>query len=418
MRREDLYFALFEQQKDFEEEVPFIKRELTKQVLKFLQLKLPIVITGVRRCGKSVLLKLIKNELKLKRNEYLYVNFNDDRLVDFSVEDFQKIIDFANENKYSEDCTLFIDEIQETNRWEKWIDRVRNKHRIILTGSNSKLLSREISTILTGRSISCWLSPFNFKEFLDTKNISLENWKLDLKLQATLRAEFKEYMESGGVPQRIISGQRVIISELYENILYRDIIKRFNKNLTKPIRELSVYLLSNPSSPISLRSVSQVTGIKNFSTIKSVLDSFESAFVFFFINKFDFSAKKQMQNPRKVYCIDNGFLSELGFRMSEDKGKLLENLVAIELKRRGKEIFYHLDKNECDFVVRNNKKITEAIQVCYNLNEKDREREIAGLIEAMNKFDVKEGIILTNDQYEEIKDLRIKVIPVWKWLIS
>jgi len=420
MRREDLSFVLFAQQKQFEEEKPIIKRLLAKKALELIKLNLPLIITGVRRCGKSYLLKIIKDELKLKDKEYFYINFNDDRLTNFEIDDFQKIIDYLNEQKYKEKCFLFIDEIQEVEGWEKWIDRIKEKYQIVITGSNSKLLSSEISTILTGRSLSIWLTPLNFEEFLGAKIINIKDWKIDQQKQATIRAEFKEYLENGGFPKRVLTGQNIIIKELYEQILYRDIADRFGKKQTKAIKEISVNLLSNPSTLVSIRQMSIMTEIKNLGTVKSMLDAFESAFLFFFVNKFDFSVKKQIQNPRKVYCIDNGFPVSLGFRMSEDKGKLLENLVAIELKRREKDIFFHAEKNECDFVIREGNKIVEAIQVCYIITEENKGRETKGLLEAMEKFKLKEGLILTQDQEEELilKKKKIKVMPVWKWLLS
>ncbi len=420
MKRENLYYVLFEQQKELEEKKEFVDRELTKKALSFLHLKLPIIITGVRRSGKSILLHIIKNKLELKEKEYLYVNFNDERLVDFSLEDFQNILNFLNEQDYKENCYLFLDEIQETTGWEKWIDRIKEKHQIFITGSNSKLLSKEISTVLTGRSISIGLYPFNFREFLNSKKIKTENWNLDLKLQSLLKKEFLEFLLSGGIPKVIIDRDKRLLKENYENILYRDIIKRFNQNLEKPIKEISVYLLSNVSNELSIRSLSKTIQIKNLSTLKSILETFEKAFLFFFINKFDFSIKKQIQNPRKIYCVDSGFINEVGFKFSEDKGRILENIVFLELKRNGKEIYYFSDKRECDFLIRQGIKIKESIQVCYDLNEKDKEREINGLVEAMDKFKLKEGLILTYDQEEEFKRNNKKIIvkPVWKWLLE
>lgn len=420
MKKEDLFFVLFEQQKEFEKEEPTIPREAVAEALKLLKLKFPLIITGVRRCGKSYLLKLIKNELKLKEKSYLYVNFNDDRLTKFETEDFQKIDDFIHEQKYDEHCFLFVDEIQEVDNWEKWIDRMKENHQIIITGSNSKLLSSEISTVLTGRSLSLWLTPLHFREFLKAKDISLENWNINSKKQSIFRATFKEFLTQGGFPKMVLTGQEVVLRELYEQILYRDIADRFGKNLTKSIKEISVYLLSNPSSLISIRQISSMTKVKNLGTVKSVLDAFEGAFVFFFVNKFDTSVKKQLQNPKKAYCIDNGFPVTLGFRLSEDRGKLLENLVALELKRREKEIFYYSDKNECDFVVRKGNVIVGAFQVCYSLTKENKERELKGLLEAMNRLKLKEGTILTFDEEEniDVEKKKIKVIPVWKWMLE
>ncbi|MBU1973767.1 MAG: ATP-binding protein, partial [Nanoarchaeota archaeon] len=378
MDREQLYYVLFEQQKDFKKKEDFVPRELTSEVLSRLHLKLPIIITGLRRVGKSTLLKILTEELNLSDKECFYINFNDERLISFTPSDFQKILDFLNEQDYKENCYLFIDEIQEVSKWEKWIDRIKEKYSIIITGSNSKLLSKEISTVLTGRSVNVSLYPFSFKEVLASKNIKLNEIKLDLKLQAQVRKEFLSFLNKGGIPKPVIDDDEKLLVELYENIIYRDIIKRFNPRLEKPIKEISLYLLSNISKEISLRSLSKTIGITNLSTMKSVIDSFEKAFLFFFIHKFDFSLRKQLQNPRKVYCIDNGFTTKVGFRFSDDKGRLLENLVFTELKRRGKEIYYFSEKRECDFVIKEGIRIREAVQVCYQLNNNNKERELNG----------------------------------------
>ena len=420
MERENLYYVLFEQQKEFGEKKEFINRELTKEVLSFIHLKLPMIITGVRRAGKSTLLYIIKNQLKLKEKNYLYINFNDERLVDFSLEDFQKILDFLNEQNFQENCCLFLDEIQETVGWEKWVDRIKEKHSIFITGSNSKLSSKEISTILTGRSINISLYPFNFREFLDAKGIKWNNWRIDINVQSKLRREFMEFISLGGIPKVVIDNDKRLLKENYENMLYRDVIKRFTQNLEKSIKEISVYLLSNISNELSIRSLSKTIQIKNLSTVKTILDAFEKSFLFFFINKFDFSVKKQIRNPRKTYCVDNGFVNEIGFKFSENKGRILENAVFVELKRHENDIYYFSEKGECDFLIRQGSKIKEAIQVCYNLNEENKEREMNGLVEAMNKFNLKKGLILTYGQDDkfEVKGKKIKVLPVWKWLIE
>ena len=420
MKREELYYVLFEQQKDFEISKEVVGRELKDKVISLLHLKLPIIITGVRRSGKSTLMYIIKNNLKLKEKEFLYINFNDERLVNFSLEDFQKIIDFVNEENYKKNCFLFIDEIQEVEKWEKWIDRIKDKYPIIITGSNSKLLSKEISTTLTGRSMSTNLYPFSFKEFLNAKKIRTINWNVDLTIQSRIRKEFTEYLYSGGIPKAIIENDRRLIRENYENILYRDIVKRFNTNIEKSIKEISIYLLSNISNELSIRSLSRIVEIKNLSTLKSILDTFEKSFIFFFVHKFDFSIKKQVQNPRKVYCVDNGFVSEVGFRFTEDKGKFLENIVFLQLKRLyNNDIYYFSEKGECDFITRKGTKINSAIQVCYDLNNDNKEREINGLMEVLTKFKLDEGMILTFDKEEEIKigNKIINVKPVWKWIM-
>lgn len=420
MERNSLYFVLFEQQKNFEQIKDLIDREKTNEIIKLKSLKMPIIITGVRRCGKSSLLKIIKNELKLKEKEYLYIDFNDERLINFSVEDFQKIIDFLDENGYKNNCVLFIDEIQEAKGWEKWVERIRKNHIVFISGSNSKLLSKEISTVLTGRSVNSSLYPFSFREFLKSGKIEIKDWEISLKTQSQIRKSFDIFIETGGFPQRVISGKEIIVSELYENILYRDIIGKFNKNLIKPIKEISLYLISNISSNISLRSLSSLSGIKNIATVKKILDAFENAFLYFTLSKFDYSIKKQIQNPKKIYCVDNGFVTSLGFRFSQNKGKLLENFVAIELKRKEKEFYYHKENFECDFIIKEKLKITGAIQVCSDFSEKNEKRELDGLLETMRKFNLKKGYILSYDQNRELKIENKTVIikPVWKWLLE
>ncbi len=420
MKKDLLYQVLYNQQKDFLSMNNLKDREKTMEVIKLLKLKLPTIITGMRRCGKSSLLKLIFNKLNLNKNDFLYINFNDERLINFNDENFQNILDYIEENNYKKKVYLFLDEIQEVKNWEKWVDRIKEKFPILITGPNSQLLSSEISTILTGRSLNVNLFPFNFSEYLNYKKIDLTNYLLDTQLQNKIKSHFKEYFSIGGMPKMIIERNNIILKELYENIIYRDIVRRFNPNLTTSIKEISIYLLSNISSDVSLRTLSKISGIKNLGVLSEIFASFEKAFLFFRINKFDYSVKKQIQNPKKVYSIDIGFPNKLGFKFSKNSGNVLENLVAISFKQRGFNIYYHREKTECDFVIQEKNKITKAIQVCYKLDDKNKEREIKGLLEAMDKFKLKEGLILTYDDEEEfkMKNEKIKIKPVWKWLLE
>jgi hypothetical protein len=281
------------------------------------------------------------------------------------------------------------------------------------------MLSSEISSILTGRSININLFPFSFEEYLNYKKIVIKDINLDKNLQNKIKRYFNEFLLNGGMPKMILNNEKIILRELYENIIYRDIIRRFNPNLTKPIKEISTYLLSNVSSDISLRTLSKVSGIKNLGVLGEILSSFEKAFLFFTINKFDYSIKKQIQNPRKIYSIDLGFPNNLGFKFSENEGNLLENFVAISLKQKNKEFYYFRDKKECDFLVKEKNKIIQAIQVTKELNEKNRSKEIDGLLEAMNKFNLRKGLILTLDEEDELNiDKKINIIPIWKWYLT
>ncbi len=419
MDRDSLRFVLNDQQKAFESEDPFVIREELTALKTLLPLKMPLVIVGVRRCGKSFLMKQFKDYLGLGQRQFLYVDFNDERLSGFTVKDFQSIMDFLVENEYEENCFLFLDEIQEVDGWEKWVDRVKSKFRIVITGSNSKLTSSEISSTLTGRALTLKMFPFSFKEYLNAKKIDYSKYNSDFEVKAKVVSAFSKYLVAGGFPLYVLSEKAVVLKDLFENILYKDIIKRFGKN-EKQLRELSSFFLSNPSGMFSYRGISDLIGVKNRGTVKSFISAFENSLTFFYLPKFDYSIKKQVQNPQKTYCIDNGFLSKLGFRFSDNEGKLLENLVAVELKRRGKEIFYFSDSKECDFVIREGSKITQAIQVSWKIHEKNRKRELLGLAVAMDKFKLKKGLIITSDQEETItaEGKIIQIQPAWKWLLE
>lgn len=421
MNSEQLAYVLNDQQKKLEEDKQIcIGRELAGKAIGLLSLKMPVIITGVRRCGKSFLMYLVKNKLKLKSRQFLYVDFNDERMSEFRVEDFQGIIDFMSSHGYEKGCLLLIDEIQEVDKWEKWIDRIKGSYQIIITGSNSKLLSKEISTLLTGRSINIGLMPFSFAEFLDARGISKERWKSSLEERAKIKRMFSEFLETGGFPKRVITGNSLVLSELFENILYRDVIGKLGKKMEKPVKEAASFLLANAGKDISIRAFSEAIGVKNLLSAKQILDAFEKAFLFFFLSKFDYSVRKQIQNPKKAYCIDNGFLAAVGFRFSEDKGRMLENFAAIELKRRGKEIYYSKEKGECDFIIKEGIKVTGAVQVCYEMNNENKEREANGLLEALNKFGLKEGMILTYDDEDAIEKegKKISIVPAWKWALQ
>jgi predicted AAA+ superfamily ATPase len=420
MERAELYGIINDQQKEFLEDSGLIHRPVEETIINALKAKMPIILTGIRRCGKSSLLKLIKNRLSIDEKSWLYIDFNDERLIRFATEDFQKIIDYMQEQDFKKKSYLFVDEIQETKGWEKWIDRIKEKYIIILTGSNSKLLSSELSTILTGRSINIKVYPFSFSEYLNAKKINIESIKIDIETQNKTRRAFSEYLEYGGFPKRVITGQNIILTELYENIIYKDILTRFSGKQSKSIKELTQYLLSNISKQTSTRTLSAISQIKNLGTIKRIMDTLEASFLIVQLSKFDYSIKKQIQNPKKVYCIDNGIATTNGFRFSENKGQLLENAIFIELKRQGLEIYYYLDKQECDFIIKKGLQIVDAIQVCYRLKTDNKDREIKGLLDAVKKYKLKEGKILTFDQEETItkEKIKIHIMPAWKWLVE
>ncbi len=396
----------------------------TKYISRLAEYPIPndneiVVISGIRRCGKSVLLQEIRTANEEK--DY-FLNFDDERLIQFKVDDFQLLIEIFIE-LFGTQSTFYFDEIQNILGWERFARRLYDQgNKIYITGSNASMLSKELGTHLTGRFYQIELYPFSFKEYLTFKKIDYK--KTDFyttRGKAELKTHFNKYFESGGFPAFLQNKNRQYLKSLYESILYRDVMVRNNITKEREILELVYYLASNTSKLITYNSLKNIIYLQNATTVKKYLDYIQNTYLIFLTSKYDPSLKKQLQNPKKVYFIDNALSNELGFRTSDDRGRLLENLVFIELKRRGYDIFYNKNKQECDFVIREKNHIAQVIQVSWSIYDKDtRNREINGLKEAMDLYNLDSGCILTEND-EEIINIRNKNIfikPVWKWLLD
>ncbi len=363
-----------------------------------------LMVTGVRRCGKSTLIhQLIKNQ----KVSY-YLNLEDPRLEGFELRDFNKI-EAIMEELYGKDGIYFFDEIQGISQWERYIRYLIDKKiRVVITGSNAALLTPELGTKLTGRNLRYELFPFSFKEFLKLR-----------KVEPSVEA-FKEYLFQGGFPEFLIKTTPSILHELLSNILMRDIATRFNIKNIETLRKIAVFLISNAGKEFSYNSIKRMLGIKAIQSVIDYIHFFEDAYLIFTVPRFSYSFKQQQITPKKAYSIDNGFSTNNSASFSKDNGKMLENMVFLALRRVYKYILYFQEKGECDFVIKEREKITQAIQVCFNINEENQKREIDGLIEALNKFKLNQGLILTYNQEDhfEIKGKKIKVVPVWKWLLE
>jgi predicted AAA+ superfamily ATPase len=334
-----------------------------------------VVITGIRRCGKSTLLQQIRVEQVEK--DY-FINFDDERLIQFRVEDFQILYETFIE-LFGMQKTFYFDEIQNIAGWERFVRRLHDYgNKVFITGSNANMLSRELGTHLTGRYMSHELYPFSFREFLEYKGkVPLPSEIYSTEGKSEIKALFSQYFSVGGFPVFLENKNDNYIKSLYENILYRDVMVRNNLTNEKEIMELVYYLASNVSRLSSFNSLAKTIGVKNASTVSNYLQFIQNTYLIFQINKFDFSLKKQIQNTKKTYFIDQALVTRLGFLFSEEKGRLLENIVFIELKRRGHEVYYFSAKNECDFLIRQGTQITAAIQVCYSFDTKEtKTREI------------------------------------------
>lgn len=400
-----------EQAINFKSKKKLIKRSLAEN---FIKNKKVSIISGIRRSGKSTLLRQISENY----TAYHYFNFEDERLLDFDKNDFNSLLEVLLELN-GEQKVFFFDEIQYIIGWEKFISRLFSlNYKIFLTGSSANLLSKELGTALTGRHIKLELYPFSFKEFLDYHNF--DNYNLNLTNdRAKLKRFFSNYLELGGFPEVMISQDRSELKQLYQDLLIKDIILRFKIRETKSFRELSLYLMSNISSPLSFNRLKVALNFNSASTVKNYIDYLEEAYLIFSVFRYDFSVKKQLVSNRKIYGIDLAMINEVAFSFSQNKGQNLENLVYLQLKRQNYLIYYYQEKLECDFLVCHKGKIIQAIQVVDNLNVNNKKREVAGLLAAMHKHKLTEGLILTHDYMgtENIDGKKIIFEPVWRWLL-
>ena len=417
MDRDRLKEIMFDQKDVFNRGKQLITRDL--ELIEYTSTKQVVVISGIRRCGKSSLLYLIKEEMNLSEEEYCYFNFDDERiLTDVSI--LESIYNLHIEI-YGREPILFLDEIQNIENWEKFVNRIYERGiKVFITGSNASLLSSEIATSLTGRNKQIELFPFSFAEFLRFNGKSYNLDRLSSKSKSFLIQDFTKYLEVGGFPIVVKENDTELINSYFQDILYRDIISRYRLTQVKEIKQIGLYFASNISKLFSYSTLMDISGVKSASSIKDYLYYYEQTYLWFYLKKFDYSLKKQIMNPKKVYGIDSAFVHRLGFSFSENKGRILENIVFLDLLRQGKEVFYHTGKKECDFVIKKGLKIVEAIQVTYSLNDSNFEREISGLLEAMEYYRLGKGTILCFDTIESSKPIPngIEVQAVWKWLLS
>jgi len=381
-----------------------------------------LAILGIRRCGKSVLSWQI-----LDRNVLPYINFDDERLVEFKTEDFDKLLQAFYE-LYGDFEYIVLDEPHNIENWELFVNRLRRTKRVIITGSNSKMLSGELSTHLTGRYIDFVLFPFSFREFLEINDFPFKSQNFySTKQIGLLKKMLEDYLKIGGFPEGYLFGREILV-RIYGDIIEKDILKRCNVKRKITFKEFSKYLISNSPFEFSFSKLKNVFDIKDVHTLKNWLSLIENAYLVFVLERFSFKLKEQAIAPRKIYCIDTGLANAIGFKFSENKGRKIENLVAIELLRRKSyrskkwEIYYWRDhqQNEVDFVIKEGLKVQQLIQVCHDIEDyRTRERETKGLLKASGELDCRNLLIITWDfeGEEEARGKKIKFIPLWKWLL-
>ena len=357
------------------------------------------IITGVRRCGKSTVVQM--NFLK---KSAFYLNFEDTSLYGFDTKDFEILNEAIEKFSKENSCKyLCFDEIQSVNGWEIFVHRkLEENYLVIVTGSNASLLSWELGTRLTGRHLDYEMFPFSFKEFCVLKKLRVNT------------NSFSKYLTQGGFPEAIKNESDEILQRLFDDILTRDIAVRHSIRDVRTLKILSLYLASNCGNLISGSKLSAQLGIKTNVTILEYLSYLEQCYLFFFVPKFNYSAKAQSVNPKKVYCIDTGMIQSVTLSSNADAGRMLENAVFIELRRRTKNIWYYSESSfECDFLYGHDSVPENAVQVCYELTSENREREVRGLVETCRKFPGVKPLIVTFNQKDKISydGMIIEAIP-------
>lgn len=401
IRQSELKVILDDQKVTFSSKKEYLKRhslEAVPHAENFVTL-----ITGIRRCGKSV---LVRQLLEKQTSKSLYLNFEDIRLSSFETDDFKRL---HREIQIRNPEVVFFDEIQLVPKWEIFIHQLLNEnYRVFITGSNASLLSQEMGTHLTGRHLSMELFPFSYAEFLDFKK------------KENNESNFLEYLETGGMPEFVKTGMSNILRQLVDDILVRDLAVRFGVREVTALKELAVYLFFNVAKPVSANRLTGLFGIKSTTTILDFFDYYREAYLLEFLPQYSHSLRAIARNPKKVYAIDTGITGALSLSASPDFGRKLENLVYLHLRRQGGNLFFYKGKKECDFVVRSNTQTEKLIQVCYEVNDENFNREIEGLFEAMQFFKKDLGYLLTFNQQDQFtrNGKVIEMMPASEFLLS
>ncbi len=389
-----------------------IKRDVEDSIEKR---NLAVAIVGVRRAGKTIL--SLRKFWKCP-----YLNFDDERLVDFDREDFDKLLDVFYEI-YGDFDTVILDEVQNVEGWELFVNRILRKGlTVVVTGSSSKLLSGELATKLTGRNIKFEIYPFSFREFLRFHRLEKLERASDIR---KIKAKLSEYSEIGGFPEALSGNWRRYLRDLYSDIIEKDIIRRYNVKYKRKIEELAMHLVRNYSSEVSYNRLKNVLEFRSVETVKNYLRYIESSFLIYLVEHYPVKLSSPLKIPKKVYIVDPGFISIFAER---DISMILENLVFLELKKKISYFYpeieiFHLksEKFGVDFVLREKGVVRELIQVSYSIEDKEtRNREIRSLLIASRRLKCKSLKIITWDEEEEIEinGRKILVTPFWDWALK
>lgn len=404
----------------------YVSRAVFPKAQELAKTSLIKVIIGPRRTGKSILSMLL-----LKDNPFAFLNLDDESLSSLlrKTENYNDLLNamFA---VYGKAKTILFDEIQNLDNWELFANRLhREGYNLFLTGSNAKLLSKELATHLTGRHFSIEVLPFSFKEYLIAKNFNFSS-ETAIVAKGELLNHLNKYMINGGYPEVVVKdfSSNNYLSTLFDSAMFKDVISRHKIGLPQQrIIDLGSYAINNATKEFSYTSLQEVIKVKSVETVEKYLNFLEESYILFVLNRFSNSDKERIRSPKKFYVVDNGFISAKAVRISPDYGKLIENLVFTELLKRGLksniDLFYYKTRNskEVDFVTRRGIIADSLIQVSYDIGDvKTEKRELVALIEASEELNC-DNLVLINWDREETKNINgktIKIVPLWKWLLN
>lgn len=395
----------------------YLMRHICDDTEQLLASPLIKLITGPRRAGKST-----QALLMLKGKNFAYLNFDNQSLLDaWNPELVLRLLD----DVYPGYEYLLLDEVQNLHAWDLWVSELYRKGvNMVITGSNAKMLSSEMATVLTGRYLQVEMLPFGLAEFFEWNGLNLNSIQEENRNDELALAD--DYLRNGGYPEMLNSRAliRNYLDTLFDSIVWKDVVKRHNIRNTSDLNNLAMYLVSNFCNPISINELTVNLGISSVNTTRRYMDYLHEPYLFYYLSRYNNKLKLMQKAPRKVYIVDNGFVQAKAFSLSENLGLLLENQVFIELIRRGynteKTLFYYHSRNdkEVDFVLREENHVKTIVQVCYDMsNEKTEKREVGSLIECAGELNCNNLIIVTANEERTIQKegYTITVLPVTKF---
>lgn len=393
---------------------PYLMRRNNQNVDLLLNSHLIKLITGPRRVGKST-----QALLMLRDKNFAYLNFDNHSLLDaWDADLVMRMLD----DVYPGYEYILLDEVQNLDAWDLWVSELyRRGKNLVITGSNARMLSSEMATVLTGKYLQVEMLPFSLEEFFDWNKLDLHSVNAEQQTDAYVLMD--DYLRNGGYPEVVASRQltRSYLDTLFDSIIWKDVAKRHNVRNITDLNNLAIYLVSNFCNPISANELTIELGFSSVNTTKKYMDYLHEPFIFYYLSRYNNKLKQMKKAPRKVYVVDNGFVTSKAFSLSENLGRLLENQVFIELIRRGydveKTMFYYRSRNdkEVDFVLRKETQIERLVQVCYDMSSpKTEKREVDSIIECAGELKCSNLVIVTNNDKRTIeKDgYRIEVVPI------